>query len=208
MFTHLLVNSVCQMLFSITFTSILLVLGLLGMGSYISWPVLIVSLGGLKPYLWWTIQPTLQKSWGVRRERWLLIGSFMDDLTITTTPPTTVQRLSGSTGSWRNSWHMHRVSNLQSTDPLGFEVSMTIEVSLEHRSSYLYRRLSLPYSLSSTALYRSRNKLRFSFSSPRNESITLLAWKHLQYTSFRDTKVSDAGIIVITAKKWKAAEVV
>ncbi len=84
---------------------------------------------------------------------------------------------------------------------------MTVVEGFEQKvSSYLRRWLGLPWSLSNIGLYENTNKLRLLFSSVREEFI--VAREHLQYSGFRDAKVSDAGIVVRTGRKWRAAEAV
>ncbi len=86
---------------------------------------------------------------------------------------------------------------------------MTVVEGFEQKvSSYLRRWLGLPRSLSNIGLYGNTNKLRLPFSSVREEFIVAQAREHLQYSGSRDAKVSGAGIVVRTGRKWKAAEAV
>ncbi len=90
-----------------------------------------------------------------------------------------------------------------------YEVPMTVVEGFEQNvSSYLRRWLGLPRSLSNIGLYGNTNKLRLPFSSVREEFIVARAREHLQYSASRDAKVSGAGIVVRTGRKWKAAEAV
>ncbi len=90
-----------------------------------------------------------------------------------------------------------------------YEVPMTIVEGFEQKvTSYLRRWLGLPRSLSSIGLYGNTNKLRLPFSSVREEFIVARAREHLQYSGSRDAKVSGAGIVVRTGRKWRAAEAV
>ena len=74
--------------------------------------------------------------------------------------------------------------------------------------SYLHRWLGLPRSLSNNGLYGNTNKLRLPFSSVREEFIVARAREHLQYSVPRDYKVSGAGIVVRSGRKWRAADAV
>lgn len=90
-----------------------------------------------------------------------------------------------------------------------YEVPMTVVEGFEQKvSSYLRRWLGLPRSLSSIGLYGNTNKLRLPFSSVREEFIVTRAREHLQYSGSRDAKVSSAGIVVRTVRKWRAADAV
>ncbi|KAK0146299.1 hypothetical protein N1851_014401 [Merluccius polli] len=90
-----------------------------------------------------------------------------------------------------------------------YEVPMTVVEGFEQRvSSYLRRWLGLPRSLSNIGLYGKTNKLRLPFSSVREEFIVARAREHLQYSGSRDAKVSGAGIVVRTGRKWRAADAV
>ncbi|XP_059199347.1 uncharacterized protein LOC131979398 [Centropristis striata] len=90
-----------------------------------------------------------------------------------------------------------------------YEVPMTVVEGFEQKvSSYLRRWLGLPRSLSSIGLYGNTNKLRLPFSSVREEFIVARAREHLQYSGSRDAKVSGAGIIVRTGRKWRAVDAV
>ncbi|RXN04375.1 reverse transcriptase [Labeo rohita] len=90
-----------------------------------------------------------------------------------------------------------------------YEVPMTVVEGFEQKvSSYLRRWLGLPHSLSNTALYGKTNKLRLPFGSVREEFIVARAREHLMYSGSRDAKVSGAGIVVRTGRKWRAAEAV
>ncbi|XP_050960924.1 uncharacterized protein LOC127162191, partial [Labeo rohita] len=90
-----------------------------------------------------------------------------------------------------------------------YEVPMTVVEGFEQKvSSYLRRWLGLPRSLSNTALYGKTNKLRLPFGSVREEFIVARAREHLMYSGSRDAKVSGAGIVVRTGRKWRAAEAV
>ncbi|XP_029359637.1 uncharacterized protein LOC115044643 [Echeneis naucrates] len=90
-----------------------------------------------------------------------------------------------------------------------YEVSMTVMEGFEQKvSSYLRRWLGLPYSLSSIGLYGNTNKLRLPFSSVREEFIVARAREHLRYSGSRDAKVSGAGIVMRTGRKWRAANAV
>ncbi len=81
---------------------------------------------------------------------------------------------------------------------------MTVVEGFEQKvSSYLRRWLGLPRSLSNIGLYGNTNKLRLLFSSVREELI--VAQAHLQYSGSRDAKVSGAGIVVRTGRKWRAS---
>ena len=62
--------------------------------------------------------------------------------------------------------------------------------------------------LSNIGLYGNTNKLRLPFSSVREEFIVAQAREHLQYSASRDAKVSGAGIVVRTGRKWRAANAV
>ncbi|KAI2661122.1 Spore protein YkvP [Labeo rohita] len=86
---------------------------------------------------------------------------------------------------------------------------MTVVEGFEQKvSSYLRRWLGLPRSLSNIALYGKTNKLRLPFGSVREEFIVARAREHLMYSGSRDAKVSGAGIVVRTGRKWRAAEAV
>ncbi len=90
-----------------------------------------------------------------------------------------------------------------------YEVPMTVVEGFEQKvSSYLCRWLGLPRSPRNIGLYGNTNKLRLPFSSVREEFIVTRAREHLQYSGSRDAKVSGAGIVVRTGRKWKAAEAV
>ncbi|KAK0146184.1 hypothetical protein N1851_014501 [Merluccius polli] len=92
---------------------------------------------------------------------------------------------------------------------LTYEVPMTVVEGFEQRvSSYLCRCLGLPCSLSNIGLHGKTNKLRLPFSSVREEFIVARAREHLQYSGSRDAKVSGAGIVVRTGRKWRAADAV
>ena len=83
---------------------------------------------------------------------------------------------------------------------------MTVVEGFEQRvSSYLRRWLGLPPSLSNIGLYGNTNKLRLPYSSVREEF--LVAWAR-EYSGSRDAKVSGAGIVVRTGRKWRAADAV
>ncbi len=87
-----------------------------------------------------------------------------------------------------------------------YEVPMTVVEGFEQKlSSYLRRWLGLPHRI---GLYGNANKLRLPFRSVREEFIIAQAREHLQYSGSRDAKVSGAGIVVRTWRKWRAAEAV
>ncbi len=86
---------------------------------------------------------------------------------------------------------------------------MTVVEGFEQKvSSYLRRWLGLPRTLSNIGLHGNTNKLSLPFSSVREEFIVARAREHLQYSVSRDAKVSGAGIVVRTGRKWRAAEAV
>ncbi|RXN12199.1 reverse transcriptase [Labeo rohita] len=90
-----------------------------------------------------------------------------------------------------------------------YEVPMTVVEGFEQKvSSYLRRWLGLPRSLSNIALYGKTNKLRLPFGSVREEFIVARAREYLMYSGSRDAKVSGAGIVVRTGRKWRTAEAV
>ena len=73
---------------------------------------------------------------------------------------------------------------------------------------HLCRWLGLPRSLSSIALYGQNNRLKLPISSLNEEFMVTCAREVLQYREYNDPKVSKAGIVVRTGRKWRAQEAV
>ncbi|XP_073720025.1 uncharacterized protein [Misgurnus anguillicaudatus] len=86
-----------------------------------------------------------------------------------------------------------------------YEFPITTISELERRvSRFLRRWLGLPRSLSSIALYGNTCKLQLPLKSIEEEFKVLRAREVLQYRESRDPKVSGAGVVVKTGRKWRA----
>lgn len=81
------------------------------------------------------------------------------------------------------------------------EVTRSTLETLERKiSSYLQRRLGLPHSRTSAAMYSRSNKLQLPVSSLEEETDAPT------YRDSSDTRVASAGIVVRTGRKFKARE--
>ncbi|KAK0150652.1 hypothetical protein N1851_008245 [Merluccius polli] len=92
---------------------------------------------------------------------------------------------------------------------LVYEFPITTVEGFERRiSRYLRRWLGLPRSLSSIAVYGQNNRLKLPISSLNEEFMVTRVREVLQYRESSDPKVSQAGIVVRTGRKWRAREAV
>ncbi|RXN22985.1 reverse transcriptase [Labeo rohita] len=84
----------------------------------------------------------------------------------------------------------------------------TVEALEKSISQFLRRWLGLPRSLSSIALYGHSTKLHLPLSGLSEEFKVARSREVLMYRDSRDTKVTAAGILVKTGRKWQAQEAV
>ena len=92
---------------------------------------------------------------------------------------------------------------------LVYEVPITTVEALEKSiSQFLRRWLGLPRSLSSIALYGHSTKLQLPFSGLTEEFKVTRTREAMMYRDSTDIRVTTAGILVKTGKKWQAQEAI